>query len=207
MRTGIRFHTSRSGSHIGPIASQSMPGAVEVGASRHPAFVRVTHWLNATSTLALLVSGVAILLAHPRLYWGETGAVGMPALVELPLPFVFGHSGWGRSLHFLSGWVCVLSGLTYIAAALVTRHFHEGFRVYSRARQVAYLGVIFLLFPAIVWTGLAMSPTVTSALPPIVTFVGGQQTARTLHFAIAAALLAFAGGHVVLVWAQSRAAR
>jgi thiosulfate reductase cytochrome b subunit len=52
-----------------------------------------------------------------------------------------------------------------------------------------------------------MSPTVTSALPALVTSVGGQQSARTLHFAVAAALLAFAGGHVILVWAQSRAAR
>jgi thiosulfate reductase cytochrome b subunit len=131
----------------------------------------------------------------------------MPALIELPLPFVFGHSGWGRSLHFLSGWVCLFSGIAYTASALLTQHFHQGFRNYSRNRRVAYLGVIFLLFPAVLWTGLAMSPTVTSAVPAIVTSVGGQQTARTLHFAIAAALLAFAGGHVVLVWAQSRAVR
>lgn len=173
----------------------------------HPAMVRITHWTNALGFFALVISGVAILLAHPRLYWGETGAIGMPALVELPLPFVFGHSGWGRSLHFLAGWVCVFSGVTYIAAALLTRHFREGFGTYSRTRQAAYLGVVFLLFPAVLWTGLAMSPTVTSALPAIVTSVGGQQTARTLHFAVAAALLAFAGGHVILVWAQSRAAR
>jgi thiosulfate reductase cytochrome b subunit len=169
--------------------------------------VRITHWTNAIGFFGLVISGVAILLAHPRLYWGETGAVGMPALVELPLPFVFGHSGWGRSLHFLSGWVCFFSGITYIASAPLTRHFHEGFRAYSRTRQVAYLGVIFLLFPAMLWTGLAMSPTVTSVLPAIVTSAGGQQTARTLHFAVGAALLVFAGGHVVLVWAQSRAAR
>src|SRR5215216_2848231 len=123
MRTGIRFHTSRSGSHIGPIASQSMPGAVEVGASRHPAFVRVTHWLNATSTLALLVSGVAILLAHPRLYWGETGAVGAPSLIDLPLPFMLtGQSGWGRSLHFLSAWICVVTGVLYLIVGALTRH-------------------------------------------------------------------------------------
>jgi thiosulfate reductase cytochrome b subunit len=173
----------------------------------HPTMVRITHWTNALGFFGLLISGVVILLAHPRLYWGETGAVGMPALIELPLPFVFGHSGWGRSLHFLSGWVCLFSGIAYTASALLTQHFHQGFRNYSRNRRVAYLGVIFLLFPAVLWTGLAMSPTVTSAVPAIVTSVGGQQTARTLHFAVAAALLAFAGGHVVLVWAQSRAVR
>ena len=69
---------------------------------RHGLVVRVTHWVNAIGTLALIVSGVAILLAHPRLYWGETGAVGTPSLIDLPIPFIFGHSGWGRYLHFLA---------------------------------------------------------------------------------------------------------
>jgi hypothetical protein len=42
---------------------------------RHKAVVRVTHWIIAASVLGLLVSGVGILISHPRLYWGETGAV------------------------------------------------------------------------------------------------------------------------------------
>src|SRR5215468_9992264 len=41
---------------------------------RHFALVRMTHWLTAAGFISLLVSGIAILLAHPRLYWGETGA-------------------------------------------------------------------------------------------------------------------------------------
>src|ERR1700733_9206092 len=81
-------------------------------APRHSAIVRITHWITTLSFLGLLVSGIAILLAHPRLYWGETGAVGMPSLIDLPLPFVLvGQTGWGRYLHFLSAWVCVLTGL------------------------------------------------------------------------------------------------
>jgi len=61
---------------------------------QHSAVVRVTHWITAISFLGLLVSGIAILLAHPRLYWGETGAVGTDSLIDLPLPFVLtGQSG------------------------------------------------------------------------------------------------------------------
>ena len=37
----------------------------------HSALVRVTHWVNAISFAALVTSGVAILLAHPRLYWAK----------------------------------------------------------------------------------------------------------------------------------------
>src|SRR5260370_31791230 len=52
---------------------------------RHSAVVRITHWITAASFIALLVSGIAILIAHPRLYWGETGGVGTPSLIDLPI--------------------------------------------------------------------------------------------------------------------------
>src|SRR5579863_8434694 len=97
-----------------------------LGSRRHSALVRITHWITTLSFLGLLVSGVAILLAHPRLYWGETGGLGSPSLIDLPLPFVLvGQSGWGRSLHFLAAWVCVLSGLSYVFYGFITRHFRK----------------------------------------------------------------------------------
>src|SRR5678810_614199 len=93
---------------------------------RHSVVVRVTHWINAAAFVGLVVSGIAILLAHPRLYWGETGGVGTPSIFDLPLPFMLtGQSGWGRSLHFLSAWVCVLNGLLYVVHGMVTRHFRD----------------------------------------------------------------------------------
>ena len=65
-----------------------IPKAELLDAPRHPLLVRITHWITALAFLGLLLSGIAILLAHPRLYWGETGAVGGPSLIDLPLPFV-----------------------------------------------------------------------------------------------------------------------
>src|SRR5271170_6042789 len=82
------------------------------GRPQHSGLVRVTHWIHTLSFFALVVSGIAILLAPPRLYWGETGGVGAPSLIDLPLPFLLvGQSGWGRYLHFLAAWVCVLTGM------------------------------------------------------------------------------------------------
>src|SRR5262245_2695516 len=92
-------------------------------APRHSFVVRVTHWVNFLAFLALLASGVAILIAHPRLYWGETGAFGSPALIELPLPLNLDQSGWGRSLHFLAAWVCVRNGTVYVLSGLLSEHF------------------------------------------------------------------------------------
>src|ERR1700716_87074 len=92
----------------------------------HSAVVRLTHWINAISFFGLLISGVAILLAHPRLYWGETGSVETPSLIDLPLPFMLGgQSGWGRSQHFLFAWVCVLNGLLYVLSGLFAKHFRK----------------------------------------------------------------------------------
>jgi hypothetical protein len=74
---------------------------------RFSLLVRVTHWLNTVSFVALVVSGVGILLAHPRFYWGETGGVGAPSLFDLPLPFMLGGpSGWGPEFYTAPGVSC-----------------------------------------------------------------------------------------------------
>jgi thiosulfate reductase cytochrome b subunit len=177
------------------------------------------------SFVALAVSGVAILLAHPRLYWGETGALGAPSLVDLPLPMLLtGQSGWGRYLHFLAAWGCVLSGVVYAIAGLSSGHLRRDLVPsrrdlgpalvahlrpkrpatdadldYNPAQRLAYSAVVFVLAPAMIWTGLAMSPAVTSVLPLLVTILGGQQSARTIHFVIACLLLLFALGHTGMV--------
>jgi thiosulfate reductase cytochrome b subunit len=198
--------------------------------TRHSGLVRVAHWIHTISFFALVVSGIAILLAHPRLYWGETGGVGTPSLIDLPLPFVLvGQSGWGRSLHFLAAWVCVLNGVLYVLSGFATRHFRRDLlpskadlawsnirRVvsnhlhlkrpgeeesysYNVLQRVTYLGVVFVLFPLIVLTGLAMSPAITSVFPALVTGFGGQQSARTIHFFVASLLVLFVFVHVAMV--------
>ena len=173
---------------------------------RHSALVRVTHWLTVGSFIALTISGVAILLAHPRLYWGETGAVGTPSLIDLPLPFLLtGQSGWGRYLHFLSAWIAVLTGIAYVLGGMRARHFRQDlFRPvrpakYNTVQRITYTAVVFVLFPLMIWTGLAMSPAITSVLPMLVTSMGGQQSARTIHFIVASLLVVFVVGHVAMV--------
>ena len=89
---------------------------------RHPLWVRLTHWVSAGAFLALVVSGFAILLALPRLFWGETGANDAPAWIVLPLPVNLEQTGWGRNLHFLAAWIFVLTGALYGLAALLSGH-------------------------------------------------------------------------------------
>ncbi len=211
-------------------------------ATRHSALVRTTHWITALSVLALLVSGVEILISHPRFYWGENGNVLTPALFQLPIPASrslvqtgYGYvlpdqNGWSRSLHFQAAWFVVLAGLVYVVAGFVSGHFRKhllprgdeaSWRAlwksiavhlrferpsaaeawsYNLLQRLSYLVVIFLLFPLVVWTGLAMSPAFTSAFPATVDLLGGRQSARTIHFFVAVLLLLFFLVHVGMVW-------
>lgn len=207
--------------------------AAQTSRKRHAALVRVTHWITFLAFGALLVTGVEILISHPRFYWGETGNVRMQPLFRLPIPSSrpavptgYGYvmpdqNGWSRYLHFQSAWVAVLTGLLYVGYGMLSGHFRRNlmpdrarmarhFRFgaareedawsYNALQRVAYLVVIFVLFPLVIWTGLAMSPGFVSAIPATVTLLGGQQSARTIHFFVSIALVVFLGVHVLMIF-------
>ncbi len=139
------------------------------------------------------------------------------------------QNGWSRYLHFQAAWVAVLTGLAYALSSLWSGHFRKDlfpapadrawqafWRViakylrrappddaeahsYNVVQRTAYLTVIFVLFPLVIWTGLAMSPAFDSAVPAVVTALGGRQSARTLHFFVSGALLLFLVVHVAMV--------
>ncbi len=213
------------------------PAPAPTSLARHDTVVRATHWITVAACAALLLSGVEILLSHPRFYWGEAGNVNTQPLFQLPVPasrqsvptsyrYVLpDQNGWSRALHFQSAWCVVLTGLLYVTWGAAAGHFrrnlvpsrgsvswraiaaHLRFRrpqpeeawTYNPLQRIAYLLAIFGLFPLIVWTGLAMSPAFVSAVPASVWLLGGQQSARTLHFFATAALVLFAAGHVAMV--------
>jgi thiosulfate reductase cytochrome b subunit len=196
---------------------------------RHRAFVRITHWIVVLSVIGLLVSAVGILVSHPRLYWGETGAIGAASLIDVPIPFVIGPSVWNRPVHFFFGWILTLAGVAYVAYGFITRHFrkdlvpgkadlrwtnirsvisdHLRWRstgrnaadTYNVVQRFTYVAVVFGVFPAIFWTGLAMSFGVTSVFPVMAVALGGHQSARTLHFALVALLLLFVAVHILMI--------
>src|SRR6201997_448381 len=107
----------------------------EIFHPRHPAIVRITHWLITLSFLALLLTGVEILISHPRFYWGEVGNVMTRPLFTIPIPSSrdtvptgYGYvlpdqNGWSRYLHFQSAWLLVLTGAVYGIYGVVTGHF------------------------------------------------------------------------------------
>jgi thiosulfate reductase cytochrome b subunit len=70
---------------------------------------------------------------------------------------------------------------------------------YNVLQRTAYLTVIFILVPLVIWTGLALSPAFDSAVPAAVNVLGGRQSARTLHFFVSGSLFLFLLIHVAMV--------
>lgn len=211
-------------------------------APRHSALVRVTHWLTVLAFVALLVSGLELVISHPRFYWGETGNVMTRPLFTLPIPssrdtvptgykyIMPDQNGWSRYLHFQAAWLVLFTGLVYCAASLWNGHFRRDLlpaegqrnwqayrsvvavylrrapaaedesRSYNVMQRTAYLAVVFVLFPLMVWTGLAMSPAFTAVAPWAVEALGGRQSARTLHFFVTGALVLFFFTHIAMVY-------
>jgi thiosulfate reductase cytochrome b subunit len=140
------------------------------------------------------------------------------------------QNGWSRALHFQSAWVLVLAGLLYLVSGVVSGHLRKNLLPkrgdlswrsvvgiiahhlrfepareadvwsYNVLQRVTYLIVIFVLFPLMIWTGLALSPAFDSAIPATVNLLGGRQSARTLHFLTTVALVIFVLVHIALVW-------
>ena len=65
----------------GPAAAAQPPATERV--YRHRLVTRITHWINLGCILFLLMSGMQIFNAHPRLYWGQYGADQDQPFLEL----------------------------------------------------------------------------------------------------------------------------
>lgn len=157
---------------------------------------------------------------------GEREPRGFPAWATIPSYRALVD---GRHWHFFFAWLFVLNGAVYLAVNLINGHvkrdllptqdqlqprhlWHEILdharlrfpkgeeaRRYNALQKGAYLGVIFLVLPLMVLTGLTMSPAADAWQPWLVQVFGGRQSARTLHFICASLIVAFILVHVVMV--------
>lgn len=157
---------------------------------------------------------------------GMAEARAFPVWLTLP-PYL--DLGAGRAWHFAFAWLLVANGALYLGHGLVSgrlraqlaptgadlRHLGaslvdhlrlrfpkgEAARHYNGLQKLAYLGVIAVALPLMLATGLTMSPTVYAAAPWLGDLFGGRQSARTLHFMTALALVGFVVVHLAMVLA------
>lgn len=110
---------------------------------RHPAWVRLTHWLNVIAVVVLIMSGLNILLAHPHLYWGVRSTFADPwlSLPRIPnwllIPQIR-NLAEARNYHFLFAWIFVLNGLVYLGLGVFTRRFSR--RLWPTGADIRSIG-------------------------------------------------------------------
>jgi len=139
------------------------------------------------------------------------------------------QNGWSRYLHFQTAWALIIIGMVYAMYLFGAGHLRKSLlparadlswrallsvaanhlrlerpsaaeaSSYNVLQRLTYLIVISILFPLIVWTGLAMAPGFVSAFPWAVGWLGGQQSARTIHFFITVSLVLFLLVHVAMI--------
>ena len=250
-----------------PVAPSEPTQPVRVYRHRLPA--RIWHWINAVTLLILLMSGLTIFNAHPRLYWGEYGAnfdrawlvigstpdSGYLRVGDLRIETTgvlgrwtdaqgaertWAFPGWatiptsysladGRRWHLLFAWILSIGLTLYMLWTLLGGHLRKDLHVrraewsprhiwhdvkqharlrfprgeaaarYGILQKLSYIGVIFVALPLMIATGLTMSPGMNAAWPWLLDVFGGRQSARSIHFITASALVAFFLVHVAMV--------
>ena len=70
--------------------------------------------------------------------------------------------------------------------------------LYSGLQRFVYAGLLLVVLPLIVLTGLTMSPSVVADHPSLPGLFGGPAAARSVHFTLAVVILLFTAGHILL---------
>ncbi len=250
-----------------PDAAPQTPAPVRVYRHRLP--TRLWHWVNAATLLILLMSGLMIFNAHPRLYWGQYGAnpdhawfavgatptTGFVRIGETRIETTgvlgrwtdakgveqtWAFPGWatiptsysladGRRWHLFFAWILAVGLTLYMLwtafgghlrrdlhvrrSEWSPRHIWQDIKDHARLRfpkgaaagrynilqKLSYIGVIFILLPLMIFTGLTMSPGMDAAWPWLLDVFGGRQSARSIHFIAAWLLVAFFLVHIAMV--------
>ncbi len=175
----------------------------------HPAWVRITHWINALATLVMTGSGWEIYNASPLFGFTFPGSITL--------------GGWlaGALLwHFAAMWVLAINGVVYVALGLITGRFrskllpirpaevaadvkaalalrlsYDDLSKYNSVQRLLYAGIIVVAI-VIVLSGLAIWKPIQ--LQWLTALFGGYDAARYVHFFAMAAIVGFLVVHVVM---------
>jgi len=179
------------------------------GAQVFPAWLRITHWLNALGVVLMLMSGWRVYNASPLYHFNFPDGITLG-----------GGRGGALLWHFAAMWIVFVNGLLYlfanvvsrrlfgkffpvsprafaadVAAALRGRLSHDDLATYNAVQRAAYLFVM-LDLGVLVLSGLVLWKSVQ--FPFLRDLIGGYEVARRVHFFAMAGLVAFLVVHVVM---------
>lgn len=185
--------------------------------------------IHALKTATGEIQGVTTILAHQFdttgiLGYSHGSPQAFPAWATIPSPKWL---AMGRQWHLFFSWLFVLNGVFFMGYAFFSHHVTrdltptridlsgmwqvvknhlilrhptgEESKRYNVLQKLAYIGILFIIAPVIVLTGLTMSPTIDAAFPELLTIFGGRQAAQTIHFIACFLFVGFIIIHVTQV--------
>jgi thiosulfate reductase cytochrome b subunit len=180
-------------------------------ATIQPAWVRISHWVNALAVTLMVMSGWQIYNASPIF-----AGLRFPAAITLG-----GWLGGALQWHFAIMWMLVANFAVYVAlnvasgrlqrkllplsmrslmsdlaAALRGKRGHDDLAHYNAVQKFAYL-VVIVDIVLVILSGLAIWKSVQ--FPLLRTLMGGYDNARVVHFVGMSVLVAFFVVHVAMV--------
>ncbi|MBA3034655.1 MAG: cytochrome b/b6 domain-containing protein [Gammaproteobacteria bacterium] len=176
----------------------------------HPAWLRLTHWLNVIAVVILVMSGWRIYNAAPFFDFKFASEITLG-----------GWLGGAIQWHFAAMWLLAANGLIYLLLnagtgrlwtkffplsprAIVTdlrtalrgRLSHDDPQQYNSVQRLAYLFVM-VDSVLLVLSGLVLWKSVQ--FPLLRELLGDYETARRVHFFAMAALVGFVAVHLAMV--------
>ncbi len=222
LMTGLNIFNAHPVLYWGPYGASpdTAPRWLEIG-SRNVAgtaqgYVRIGD-LTVTTTGVLGLSKTAADAANPVAY---------PSWATFPS---YRDLATARSFHFFFAWVLILTGLAYLGHSLASGHLRrdlwpkagelsvgniahdvvahaklqfpkgEEAKRYHILQKLAYGGVVFVMVPLVILTGLGMSPANNAAWPWILDVFGSRPNARSLHWVAANLIGLFIVVHLLMV--------
>ncbi|MBI3351678.1 MAG: cytochrome b/b6 domain-containing protein [Nitrospirae bacterium] len=156
---------------------------------------------------------------------GEVTRIAFPGWITIP---GVQWLAMARRWHLFFAWFFVLNGILFFLYSFCFGHFlkdlfptwkefgrirkslidHVLFRHpkgeetarYNILQKIAYLGVLFILAPLIILTGMAMSPRIDAIAPWLTVLFGGRQSARSFHFISCFLFIGFFFIHIFMVF-------
>ena len=184
------------------------------------------YWNNSCKPNSSWIRFTPVKIPADKIYTAKEDARYLNPIAGLP---GYRHTvGIARVWHFLTVPFFVLNGVVFIFLLFYTNQwqrlvpvswkivpdawnvfvhyatFHfpvepNGFYHYNAIQQLSYFGVIFILAPLAMLTGMAMSPAIENRFHWYPKLFGNRQSARSIHFLVMIAYCVFIIIHVSLI--------
>jgi len=184
------------------------------------------YWNNGCAPNSEWIRFTPVKVPNDRVWTAKEDARYLSPVIGLP---GYRHSvGIARSWHFITVPFFLLNGVVFITLLFFTNQWKRlvplswkiipdswnifvhyatfnmpvepnGFFHYNALQQISYFAVVFILAPVAMLSGMAMSPAIENRFHWLPRLFGNRQGARSIHFLVMLAFVAFIIIHVTMI--------